>query len=111
MKRSFCLLLCLAMLVSCFAACGKPEEEHVHQFATTWTSNQAMHWNAATCEHTNEQANVALHTDANNDGTCDVCNYGSDHVHTYSKHTTAPTCTEAGIITFCKLIQFSKAFD
>ena len=85
MKRSFYLLLCVMLVLGALTACLAPLEQHEHEYDTSkWESNTLMHWYAASCEHTDERASVGLHTDANNDGACDVCAYGSDHVHTHS---------------------------
>lgn len=84
MKRSFYLLLCVMLVLGALTACLAPLEQHEHEYDTSkWESNTLMHWYAASCEHTEERASVGLHADANNDGACDVCAYGSDHVHTH----------------------------
>lgn len=75
-----CLLLALALV-----ACDKtPEQPHTHTYADEWSFDQDGHWYAATCEHTDEKANAASHTDEQNDGVCDVCGYGSDHKHEFA---------------------------
>ena len=85
MKKVFCLLLCMLLVVCSLAACGGDEEPpHEHTYDTAWSSNATTHWYAPTCEHTDALASVALHVDSTNDGTCDVCGYGSDHTHTYA---------------------------
>lgn len=88
MKKGLRWIISGLVLASTFtvAACGGEEvEEHKHTYAATWTSNEAGHWYAATCEHTDQMANMATHEDEDNDGVCDVCEYGSDHVHTYEE--------------------------
>ncbi len=87
MKKIFCLLLCLMLVVFSVAACGDDEDStppHEHTYDTAWSSNATTHWYAPTCEHTDALASVALHVDATNDGVCDVCEYGSNHTHTYA---------------------------
>ncbi|MCM1417834.1 MAG: hypothetical protein NC084_01025 [Bacteroides sp.] len=37
------------------------EDEHTHTFATAWTSDDANHWHAATCTHTEEISDKAAH--------------------------------------------------
>ena len=54
------------------------EVGHTHSFATTWTYDESNHWRAATCSHKDEKKAIALHTDNNEDGTCDIC---KGHVH------------------------------
>ncbi|MBQ7379436.1 MAG: hypothetical protein IJW70_07150 [Clostridia bacterium] len=88
--KKLSLLICaclLAMLVAiALVACDKtPEEQHTHTYADTWSSDEDGHWYAATCEHTEEKANTASHVDAENDGVCDVCSWGSDHDHTFAE--------------------------
>lgn len=45
---------------------------HVHDYGTTWQSDENNHWNECEC---GDKANVAPHADENNDGKCDVCDY------------------------------------
>ncbi|MBR2622615.1 MAG: hypothetical protein IKD15_00125 [Clostridia bacterium] len=54
------------------------EVGHTHTFEETWSKDDTHHWYAATCTHTDEKSNHELHTDANEDGVCDVC---EGHVH------------------------------
>lgn len=73
-KALLLALLALVLAVSAFA-CG--DDEHAHTFATTWSSDAASHWHAATCEHAEEKADSAAHTFA--DGVCTICRRG-EHV-------------------------------
>lgn len=86
MKR-ISLLLCACLLVAlALVACQDTQEEpHTHTYADVWSYDENGHWYAATCEHTQEKANVATHTDEQNDGICDVCGYGSDHKHEFAQ--------------------------
>lgn len=87
MKR-LCLLVCACLLLTlALVACDKggKQEAHTHTYADTWSFDEDQHWYAASCEHTEERANVSAHEDAENDGVCDVCGYGSDHVHTFAE--------------------------
>ena len=66
MKRSFCLILCLLLaltmvLTSCDEAVNK---DHKHTYSASWSYNEGGHWYAATCEHNDQKANMATHTDA-----------------------------------------------
>ena len=45
---------------------------HIHDYGTTWKSDENNHWNECAC---GDKANVAPHADENNDGKCDVCDY------------------------------------
>ena len=63
-------------------------EAHTHTYAEEWSFDATNHWHAATCEHTDERADVAAHADNNKDHKCDVCGYvmsqckdetGNDH--------------------------------
>ena len=87
MKR-LCLSVCACLLLTlALVACDKggEQEAHTHTYADAWSFDADSHWYAATCEHTEEKANVAAHEDAENDGVCDVCAYGSDHKHTFAE--------------------------
>ena len=74
-------------------ACGKTyytpviPEPHRHVYSKEWTSDGTNHWHAAICEHTDEIADLAPHTDAGNDGICDTCskNYYTPHRHSFSE--------------------------
>ena len=84
--KKICLLICACLLFAlALVGCNNtPEQTHTHTYADVWSSDADGHWYAATCEHTEEKANYAAHTDEQNDGVCDVCAYGSDHEHTYA---------------------------
>lgn len=62
MRKAFVLLmiLILTLLASC----------HSHTFAEGWTSNDDMHWHAATCQH-DLKKDEAVHTI--DKGVCTVC--------------------------------------
>ena len=87
------------MLVAALASCG-----HTHTFATDWTSDATSHWHKATCEHTSEVSDKALHTFGEwkeikasteteagvMERKCTVCNFvqqkgidKKEHVHTF----------------------------
>lgn len=85
--KKICLFVCVCLLVAlALVACDKtPEQSHTHTYADDWSYDEDGHWYAATCEHTDEKANVGMHVDEENDGVCDVCGYGSDHEHTYAE--------------------------
>ena len=50
----------------------KIEPLHVHDHGTAWESDEDEHWNECEC---GDKANKAAHTDSNNDGKCDTCEY------------------------------------
>ena len=50
----------------------KVEPTHVHNHGTAWESDANEHWNECSC---GDKANKAAHTDSNNDGKCDACEY------------------------------------
>ena len=53
MKKVFALLLCLLLLTITLAACDSGKEPpHEHSFDSTWLYDEAQHWHAAACEHT-----------------------------------------------------------
>ena len=45
---------------------------HVHDYGTIWKADANEHWNECAC---GDKANKASHTDSNNDGKCDACEY------------------------------------
>ncbi len=86
--KKFSLLVCVCLLFTlALVACNKGDEQdtHTHTYADAWSYDPDSHWYAATCEHTGEKANLGAHVDAENDGVCDVCAYGSDHEHTFAE--------------------------
>ena len=86
MKKLWFLVCACLILTAMLAACGDngEQEAHTHTYADSWSYDEDGHWYAATCEHTEEKANVGAHVDEQNDGICDVCAYGSDHVHEFA---------------------------
>ena len=53
----------------CNAAYGNTA---AHNHGTEWQKNADEHWNECSC---GDKANKASHTDSNNDGKCDTCEY------------------------------------
>ena len=97
MKRVLALLLCLLCATLLLVACGDDSDtdnqEHVHTFKTNeeWTKDAQNHWYDATCDCEDVVVTKLNHTDANNDGACDVCGF-TNHEHEYSEEWTAD-CT------------------
>lgn len=117
------LLLVVAISILAFAACTPDEpdkkDEGVtdgggkedgkeddgtgckHTFSEAWSSDKTSHWHQATCEHGEIKNSLANHSDADEDGFCDVCEYEVGHDHRYAKewsfdeenHWKAATCT------------------
>ncbi len=81
MKKNFILLLCIISLIAvALASC----EKHEHTFSDKWYSDDNNHWHPATCEHAEtERSDLAPHTDADENGSCDVCEKTIGHTHTY----------------------------
>ena len=92
MKKLLLFLCVLSLIVFAFVACNKdtgtPDDNSndtetcEHTYSEAWTSNSAGHWHKATCEHNSLKSDVAAHTDADEDGECDVCEYLVGHTHT-----------------------------
>ena len=59
---------------------AKLESVHVHDYGTTWQSDENNHWNECEC---GDKANVAPHADENSDGKCDTCGYTMTVIHTH----------------------------
>ena len=76
MKRVLALLLVFMLCICALVSCGEEEEEpHVHTFSESWTADAEGHWYAATCECEEVEITKLAHSDKNNDGACDVCEY------------------------------------
>ncbi len=84
MKKSFLKLTGLALAAALalgMSGCSSDSDSHKHTFAAEWSSDEATHWHAATCEHTNQKKDQAAHETTAallKDGTnhwkvCDVC--------------------------------------
>lgn len=103
--KKIAMILSLASILG-FIGCKEPEL-HVHTFADEWTTSETHHWKAATCEHTENVTNLALHSFGgwiitkepteeelgSKERVCIVCNYkeiteiekiAHTHTHTYS---------------------------
>ena len=94
MKRKFLALLCIvALTVLCLASCdvinqllgNEPPVDDTceHTYSDKWSTSTTEHWHAATCEHAELKSDVANHTDTDENGQCDVCDYEIGHVHTF----------------------------
>ena len=94
MKRKFLVLLCLVTILSllctsCDASNKGSDDEQgdetcEHTFSKRWSMSATEHWHVATCEHATEKSDVAKHSDADEDGMCDVCEYEIGHNHTWA---------------------------
>lgn len=67
-----------------------PIDVHTHDFGSSLKFDGNNHWNECNC---GEKDGIAPHTDANNDGKCDVCEYGQIEVST-EPEATEPEVTE-----------------
>lgn len=71
-KRTLSVITALtSALVFAVAGCG--EEPHVHTYENGWSSDETMHWHAATCEHTELKSSPNSHNFE--DGVCTICDY------------------------------------
>jgi major membrane immunogen (membrane-anchored lipoprotein) len=85
MKKSILFILCV-MIVSIFAftACGSDDIDdeirqpvHKHTYTMEYQSDATHHYYGATCGCADAGVlNKEAHVDDNNDGICDVCEYG-----------------------------------
>lgn len=117
MKRKFLVLLCLVTIVallctSCDLLNGGngsndnqgDSETCEHTFSKRWSMSATEHWHVATCEHATEKSDVAKHSDSDEDGMCDVCEYEIGHHHTWASewstdanyHWKNATCSHTG---------------
>ena len=58
--------------VTFYAVWENVPAQHVHDYGTAWKTDANEHWNECAC---GDKANKAAHTDSNNDGKCDTCEY------------------------------------
>lgn len=91
MKRKFLALLCVVAMVLSVASCTllnngnqNQDEPCEHTYSDNWSTSSTEHWHAATCEHVELKTAIAPHQDADQNGTCDVCNYEIGHEHTFA---------------------------
>lgn len=108
MKRVLAVLLCLLCALLLLVACGDDpvdtdssqgsgnntdNQGHTHTYKTNaeWSKDAQGHWYDPTCDCEDAPITKLNHTDANNDGACDVCTY-TNHEHEYSEDWTAD-CT------------------
>lgn len=98
-------LLFVGMMILLLSACTAETSTHQHTFNSSWSSDANNHWHAATCEHTEEKADISEHVWSNGVVTkeatslengeityvCVVCNYKKveakpklEHIHTFS---------------------------
>ena len=107
MKRKFLVLLSIVLIfaLTC-TACGNKNgnDDCEHTYSDKWSTNSTEHWHKATCEHAELKSDVAAHTDADENGVCDVCDYEIGHEHTYADtwtqsvthHWKTATCSHTG---------------
>ncbi len=86
MKKISLLVLVSMIFLLCLTSCGlfSTEDEHEHTFSSEWSTSETEHWHAASCEHADQKSDVASHSDAGEDGVCDVCNYVIYNLYTVS---------------------------
>ena len=107
MKRILCVALCVMMVMSLFAGCGKeeaPTEPKKCEHTFTWSSNEASHWK--TCSKCAMQAMNGQHIDDDRDGVCNDCGYEEACEHTFDgekwmsdgeSHWHPATCKHEGV--------------
>ena len=68
------------MLTASLAACGgdtpSAPPAHTHTYSAEWTQSETTHWHGSTCEHVGLKSDEAAHVDSDDNGKCDVCDYG-----------------------------------
>ena len=80
--KIFAIVVATLMLSSALfalAAC-----KHEHTYSEDWSHDEINHWHEATCKHTGEKGDVALHTLT--DGVCTVCGYTYMSVADYKSY-------------------------
>ena len=94
MKKSV-VLVTIFLVAVMIIGCKDPDPMHEHTYTDSWTINDTYHWKAATCEHTIEVSEKAVHTfgewttTQESDGTktriCIFCGYAETVVDEGSK--------------------------
>ena len=97
MKKNLLVLLCMLLVAMCaLASCnndsgnnngtgnGNNNEACEHEFSDEWYSDATSHWHPALCEHGEIKNGLAEHSDADEDGFCDVCANELGHDHTFA---------------------------
>lgn len=79
MKKIILILMTLICVTACvfgFAACGDTTPKHTHDYSSEWTTDTAHHWHECKTDGCDsKQKDKAAHSDADNNGKCDVCDY------------------------------------
>ena len=72
---AFVVATVMSVGVASVAGCDGCDDkgEHVHTYATVWSSDKDGHWHESTCGH--EPEAKQNHADADENGKCDVCDY------------------------------------
>ncbi len=72
-----CAVTATAMIGATACKEDKPDEEgkHVHNYATTWSSDKDGHWHACLNAGHTEAYTKLNHVDANSDNKCDECQF------------------------------------
>ena len=106
-KKILSLVLSVILVITALAAlssCGK----HEHTFEEAWTTDATNHWHKATCEHSEETADLAAHADTDKNGTCDVCNYAMGGGSGNGPSNTPDTPAAPKVITYTVTVKNSK---
>ncbi len=89
MKKSRILVSSIFLASAIAASIAAAGCSHKHAYSGDWSTDETNHWHAATCEHTDEKADLGAHDyDANYK--CTVCDY--QHVHTYDASYKCTVC-------------------
>ena len=89
----------LAAVTVCFVSCkteaASERETHRHTYdQSSWQTDVAGHWNAATCGH-NVKGNYSYHSfSSEDDATCDICGYQRALSGNSATETPAPSSSE-----------------
>lgn len=76
-KYGFFIFVAVVAFAMVFGACNGVK------YSDEWSNDETDHWHAAVGDETLIK-DKAPHVDADNDGTCDVCNRSLKHVHDFS---------------------------
>ena len=101
-KRILGLVLSVVLVLGALVALSSCKE-HEHEFAAEWSTDATNHWHAATCEHTEEKGDLGAHADADNNGTCDVCNYAMSSGNNNNQNPTGPE-----VVTYTVVVKNKK---
>ena len=89
MKKSRILISSVFLAGAIAASIAAAGCSHKHTYSGDWTSDEANHWHAATCDHADEKQDLGAH-EYDENYKCTVCDF--QHVHTFDSNVVCTGC-------------------